>query len=42
MPNAPAKNQHFYIQDQYLNVTMPADQLRKRSRAAGMLDDIGT
>lgn len=40
MPDAPAAKQHFYVQDQYMNVTIPADQLRKKSRAAGMLDDV--
>ncbi|OEH74235.1 hypothetical protein cyc_01900 [Cyclospora cayetanensis] len=39
VPNATTTNQQFYVQDEFINPTIPADQLRKKSRAAGMLDD---
>ncbi|KAL8275578.1 hypothetical protein Esti_000529 [Eimeria stiedai] len=37
IPGATSKNVHFYVRDSHLNVAMPVDQLRKMSRAAGML-----
>ncbi|KAL8429387.1 hypothetical protein Efla_001225 [Eimeria flavescens] len=39
IPNATKQNQHFYVNDTFVNVTMPVDQLRKMSRSAGLLDD---
>ncbi|CDI87663.1 hypothetical protein, conserved [Eimeria praecox] len=40
VPNAPPKHQFFYVRDEFVNASIPADQLRKKSRAAGMLDDV--
>ncbi|KAL8455896.1 hypothetical protein Emag_000270 [Eimeria magna] len=39
VPNATRKNMHFYVGDSHLNVAMPVDQLRKMSRAAGLLGE---
>lgn len=40
VPNAPPSNQYFYVRDEFVNASIPADQLRKKSKAAGMLDDV--
>ncbi|CDI80119.1 hypothetical protein, conserved [Eimeria acervulina] len=40
IPNAPPKHQFFYVREEFVNSSIPADQLRKKSRAAGMLDDV--
>ncbi|CDJ43646.1 hypothetical protein, conserved [Eimeria tenella] len=41
VPGATPKEQFFYIRDEFINASIPADQLRKKARAAGLLDGVG-